>query len=257
MSDNDVKKNKTETHIYSHNQRKNSDDVNPLLIKSNEKIDSKNDNFIVGKRQSGKLVNLSEKSSASLIERAKQKLTDDYVNYYEVDKKQYSISKSYSFQTSQSTLYFDVCFNFYLKVKDPCPIVENNITSLLSCIDLQLRRFGAETSSKYSVAHTNDAKSALQQNFDVFLMPDYLQFTPGLVEVSPDKNAIEYLRNIEGRDIKIQSVGADSAVNTAIAVGSVIEQKVPLQIEDHHINKLLPVDGYINSITSDKKLESN
>lgn len=256
MSDNSVK-NKTEIHSFTHNQRKNSDDVNPLLISSDEIIESKNANFIVGKRKSGKLVNLNEKSSSSFMERFKQKLADDYVKYYEVDKKQYLISKSYSFQTSQATLYFNVTFNFYLKVKDACHIVENNITSLLGCIDLQLNRFGAEISSKYLVAYTNDAKSALQQNFDVFVMPDYLQFTPGLVEVSPDKNAIEYLRNIEERDIKMQSAGADTAVNTVIAVGSVLEQKAPLQIEDHHINKLLTVENYINNISSDKKLESD
>ena len=58
MSDNSVK-NKTEIHSLTHNQRKNSDDVNPLLILSKEKIESKNDNFIVGKRHSGKLVNLN------------------------------------------------------------------------------------------------------------------------------------------------------------------------------------------------------
>lgn len=242
--------------VISHRQRQLNEDVNPLLKSSQLIINSVDDNFVVGRQKSGQLSKMGPNRIVGLsfkdrtVQAMKERFLDNFVKYYEVDKKGYPFSIRLNSSTSQPTLKFTVRLDFTLQVIDPCPIVEGNVTSLLECVLQDLKKLVDMTTSRFLVQYSNDAKLTLQANLDNFTPPPYLRLIAGAVDVGPDAEALVVLRQVEEEEIRLQGVGVDTAVNTAKAIGTVLQEKVPSQIEDHHAAKMVPLHSLIQRLSS-------
>lgn len=239
MTQTNNKKNTTEVHKINHNARKFNDDVNPLIHHSEKIFTSSADNYIVARKKDGTCVLYPEKFHGSILSLIKDKIFNPIIKFYEVDKKKYHFLLTMSLPTSQSTLRFTASFHFELCIKDPRKIVQDHSTSMLSYVFATLLKKSSEESSNFKVDQTKDAKERLQLIFDKLELPQFLEFSPVVVELTPDAAAMEHLKIIEQESIKLQRERSELTLNTAKAMGNEIAQRAPELLEDHHIHKVI------------------
>lgn len=229
----------------THNQRAKSSDVNPLLQSSPQPITSADDNFIVGRQADGKLSNVVPGFKLSF----KEKFLNPLGKYYEVDKRSYPFALSLgNMPSAQATFKFNVILEFNLKVVEPCAVVQDNCTSLLDCIMLDLRRCVHGVTGKFLVQDVGQASTELQAALLSFNGPPFLQIVFGVIGVAPDEDAARMLHELERKQMELELIGSRGEVGAAQRVVDKIVDKAADGIEEHQIQKLLPesVKGMIN-----------
>lgn len=229
----------------THNQRAKSSDVNPLLQSSPQPITSADDNFIVGRQANGKLSNVVPGFRLPF----KEKFLNPLEKYYEVDKRSYPFALILgNMPSAQATFKFNVSLEFNLKVVEPCAVVQDNCTSLLECIMLDLRRCVHSVTGKFLVQDVGQAITELQAALLSFNVPPFLQIVFGVIGVEPDEDAARMLHELERKQIELQLIGSRGERGAAQRVIDKIVDKAADGIEEHQIQKLLPesVKGMIN-----------
>lgn len=221
----------------THNARAKSSDVNPLLQSSPQPLTSPDDNFIVGRQADGRLSNIVPGFRLPI----KERFLNPFQKYYEVDKRSYPFALVLNnMPSAQATFKFNVSLEFSLKVVEPCAIVQNNCTSLLDCIMLDLRRCVHDITGKFLVQDVKAARSELQSALLSFGVPAYLKIVFGAIEVAPDEDAAKMLHELERKHMELQVIEGRAQVGVAQRVGEKIVDKAAEGIEDHQIHKLLP-----------------
>lgn len=223
--------------IISHNQRAKSSDVNPLLQSSEQPITSAADNFIVGRQADGKLSNVIPGFKLPF----KEKWFKPFKKYYEVDKSSYLFTlELLNTPSAQPTIKFNVILEFNLKVIEPCAVVQDNCTSLLDCIMLDLKRCVHDVTSKFSVQAVGQASTELQTALLSFNSPPFLRIVFGVIEVAPDRDAASKMREMEGKQMELDVIDSRGAVGVKQQYVNKIVGKAADGLEEHQIQKLVP-----------------
>lgn len=221
----------------THNQRAKSSDVNPLLQSSPQPITSADDNFVVGRQADGKLRNIVPGFKLSF----KEKFLNPVEKYYEVDRRAYSFAINLgNTPSAQATFKFNVTLEFNLKVVEPCAVVQDNCTSLLECIMLDLKRCVHSVTGKFLVQDVGKATTELQTELLSFNGPPFLQIVFGVIGVAPGEDAARMLHELERKQIELELIGSRGEVGAAQRVVDKIVDKAADGIEEHQIHKLLP-----------------
>jgi hypothetical protein len=248
----------------THKDRKKSSDVNPLQQSSSQPIVSLDDNFVVGRQKSGQLHNIDRNFKLTL----RDKLLNGIEKYYEVDKRSYPFEiKFYGLASKKATQTFDVTLEFSLQVSNPCMIVEGNHTSLLNCVELDLKHFVSHIARCYDVENTEGARYALQQKFEKrvvesdglqqkfenteleinepellkqfspFTCPDFLEMKFRIASIMPDEASLKKLRELQDQSMDRHLIDKNTEIETRVAAGKKFTAVAVDSIEDIDIKR--------------------
>lgn len=219
--------------------------VNPILQTSKDKLRAEKWQFLVGETKSRKLLNIGVDPNRTM----KDGLFDPIKRYYVIDKQPHEFFYDVESPSKQATYKFIVKFHFTLAVKDPCAIVENNISDLLKCVSKSLNRLIAETTDVYEIRSSKEAQKSAQTNIDQFIPPSFLAFEPGRVEVVPDPEARAFLRQKDEMQIKLEGIKANSAAETVEGMGKRVKDLAAEKVESHHLGEMVHsnIKGLISS----------
>lgn len=221
----------------SHNQRARSADVNPLLLTSPQPIISDDDNYIVARQTGGQLHLMVPGFKLPF----KEKFFNRIDKYYEVDKRSYPFELKFTdMPSAQATFKFAVTVEFTLKVKDPCVIVKEILTSMLDCILLDLKRCIDDVTSRFLVQKSGEVRMSLQMALTSFNCPPFLQMVCGMVTVEPDAAARKMLSEIDAKELAVDVIGTRTEVKTAEGIGDKIAGNVVENLEEHQLQGHIP-----------------
>lgn len=219
----------------SHNQRAKSSDVNPLLQSSSQVIVSADDNYVVGRQKMGQLHNIVPGFKLSF----KEGFFNSFGKYYEVDKRTYPFDVTFNEMASaQATFKFNVKIEFTLKVVDPCIVVKENLTSLLDCIQMDLKNMVCDITSLYPVRKTYEARMSLVNALISFNCPSFLEMNCGIVDIKPDADAFKMLRELEQQNLEVELITKKEQIDSKQVFSKKRIQNIE-NLEEHEIPKLI------------------
>lgn len=150
--------------------------------------------IIVGITKNGPINFYPKKDEYSFLDR----IFNPVREYCEIDSKEFDVTLDFKSATNQPGIYFLVSIRFGIGVTNGADFIRSNVTDMRAYVERGLQRRAAEVLEGFAKEQAQQARAKIKEVLDEYEPDgDFLRFTLGHVEVTPDEDVLKLIRECE------------------------------------------------------------